>query len=254
MADNFIKLFEYPHLGLIASLLFLILSFNPVNLYAMWRLYQRLEQGESLPERLENFPVQATSMQDYLNSWEKVESFNREVLRGNSYKLTLNSSDINHIYLKGNSINKYSVNNLYELVPLMPKYHNKFLYYHVVNNAVLKKEIEYFTMSSIGMPDGIVTQNWGIRFKNTEDGVLQNGCVVEWNGKKMDSERDWTDNKFTSSVRGSTLLTSILTGDFGSQIDKDINQQSMIALIISKITKISISECVLIIEVCRHKY
>jgi hypothetical protein len=248
MLLNIEKIIEYPHFYLILSLLFLFLSFNPINLYAAWRLYQRLERGESLPDRLELFPVQETSIDDYLNSWEKVECFKREVLRGNSCEITLNSSDINHIYLKGNPINKYNINDLYPFVPLMSKYHNEFLYFHISSNAVLSKRVEYFTMSSFGMPDGIVTETREDRFKNIDNGVGYHGCVVEWNGKKMDSDRDWTEDKFTASLRCCNTLKAILTGDFNPPVDRDINQEALISSIIGEITQIDISDGLLTIK------
>jgi hypothetical protein len=241
MIDNFIQIINYPHFWLFASLLFFLLSFNPVNLLATWKLYQHLERGESLPERLDNFPVQQTSMQDYLNVCEKIGNFKQEILRGNSYELVLNSSDINNLYLKGKSINKYNVNNLYGIVPLASKYCNKFLYFQLSNNAILRKRVEYFTMSSIGMPDGIITETLETRFKNKLDGVFKYGCVIEWNDKKMDSGEDWADSKFTSSILGSTLIKAILTGDFDPSVDTDINQENLITTIISKIRYVEVS-------------
>jgi hypothetical protein len=247
MLDIWLKIIEFPHAALIGSFLLLFLSFNPINLYAMWRLHQRLERGESLPDRLENFPILPTSVEDYVNSWEKVENFKREVLKGNSSQLVLSSDDINHIYLKGIPINKYSVNNLYGLVPVVFKYSNTFLYFQVADDAILKKKVEYCNGSSIGMPDGVITETTETRYKNTDNGVLKHAFVVEWNGKKMDSQKDWTDDKFTASIRGSTLLTAILTGDFNPPLDGDINQRKLIASIIRKITQINISDGFLII-------
>jgi hypothetical protein len=226
-------------------LLFLLLSLNPLNLYGFWRLSKKLDKGEILPDRLENFPVLPTSHDEYTQAWGKVEVFLEEALKGVSCQLLLSQDEINHIHLKGNSINKYRANEFYGPDLMTFKYGNKYSFFLLMRNSLIRKDIEYCTIPCIGKPEGIKTETTEIKFSTQNGELKQNFKRVEYNGKNINNE-SW---ETLSSLSTSTFLKFILTGDLEFYSCDDKLYKSVILRIISRMTLIHISEGFILIQV-----
>jgi hypothetical protein len=233
-------LFNYPHSGIVIALIFLLIALNPKTLYDMWRLRQTLDRGETLPDRLANFPVHPTSLEKYLNVKEKIDDFKNNSLRKNSGCLSLNSDEINDIYLQGLSINKYRI----DFSDPFIKYNNNYLFFEVQENYIIQKRIKYIDIVGTG---GIITETNRISFKTLDGSVLTKGEFVEWNGKIMTSDED----KDFYSISGNSFLVSLLRCDFTptSYRQLDSNEHQLILTIIDKITSIEISNGCLNIKV-----
>lgn len=187
---------EYPHSCLIASIIFLFLSLNPKNLYKAWILHQTLERGDPLPDRIANFPIHQTSVEDYLNSKEKIDLFINQASKGSICQLELSADDINNLYLRGQTLNKYSTNNNIYTSPVIFKYTNDYYYFQIVDNRLLHRTIKYIRL--LGSVDGIQTETRETRFITYNESIMTKHKVIEFNGKRMDSDSDWSDDKFFS--------------------------------------------------------
>jgi hypothetical protein len=225
-------------------LLFLLLSLNPLNLYGFWCLSQKLDEREALPNRLESFPILPTSRDNYLKAWKKVEVFKEEVLKGNSCQLLLSQDEINHIHLKGNSINKYQINEFYRVDPLVFKYSSKYSFFLLMETSLVRKDIEYCTISCIGKPEGIKTETTEIKFSTRDGEVKQSFKRIEYNGRNISNE-SW---ETLSSLSTSRFLEFILTGDLEFYNCDNKSHKSVILKIISRIRLIQIFEGFILIQ------
>ena len=240
------SVFEYPHLGIIVSMMFLFLCFDPKNLYAMWSLQQKLDRGELLPDRLASFPIHPTSTEEYLNSKQKIDLFVSQTLRENSCELNVSADDINNIYLHGESIHKYRMNSLASF-PNIFKCKADYYYYQIVNNRLLQRRIQYLVYNGV---DGISTTTRETRFINHNKLVMENHKVIEWNGRKMDSDAEWSDDKFYPLRLNDLFLSRLFAGDFMlSFCDEDESQRKLMSSVIKKITSVEIADGYLIIKV-----
>ncbi len=237
--QDIFHLFNYPHSGIIIALMFLLIALNPKTLYDMWRLRQTLDRGETLPDRLANFPVHPTSLEKYINVKEKIDDFKNNVLRQHSGYLSLNSDEINDVYLQGFSINKYRINFSDPFI----KYNNNYLFFEIQGKYVIQKRIEYIDNVGIG---GISTETNRISFSTSNDSVLTKREFIEWNNKVMTSDED----EDFYSISGDSFLVSLLRYDFTppSYRQRDSNEHQLILTIIDKITNIEISNGCLSIE------
>jgi hypothetical protein len=245
MFELFRGIVEYPHSGLIVSLVFLLIALRPKNLYEMWILSQKIERGDPLPDKITNFPIQVTSLDDYLNSKNKVSEFVEWTLRGQSCQIELSADEINHLYLQGEQVNKYNANIFIPLPFFRCK--NKYSYFQIIGNSLLEKSIQYPNTNGI---DGIVTATTEYRFKSQNQSILRNVWPVEFNGKKMDLDSSWADDKFDFLRFNDTLLHSLFTGDFiQSSYDENDNKGKLISSVIERITSIEIADGHLTIKV-----
>jgi hypothetical protein len=236
---------EYPHSGLIGSLVFLLIALRPKNLYKMWVLSQKIERGDPLPDKITSFPIQATSLDNYLNSKNKVSEFLEWALRGQSCQIELSADEINHLYLQGEQINKYNAN-IFIPLPIF-RCKNKYSYFQIVGNSLLEKSIQYPNTNGI---DGIVTATTEYRFKKQNQSIMRNVWSVEFNGKRIDSESNWTDEKFDFLRSNDTLLHGLFTGDFVQAFyDENDNKGKLISSVIEKITSVEIADGHLTIKV-----
>jgi hypothetical protein len=246
--NHFVKsVSEHPNLYLIAFMLFLFICLNSRNLFKMWILYQKLDRGESLPDRLANFPTHPTSIQDYLNSKEKINLFISQSLKSHSCQLTLSADDINNLYLQGQSINKYRANNIAMSFSNIFKYMNEYFYFQIIDNRLLEKRIRYLDISGI---DGIATETNQTTFINQDKLVMKNYKNIEWNGKERNFDKDCSDDKFYILRPNYDFFCRLLTDDFTlSSYDGNDNQRKLTLSVTEKITSIEIADGHLTIKV-----
>jgi hypothetical protein len=239
-----------PSSILSACFLLLFLSFNPMNLYGFWLLVRKLDRRETLPDRLEDFPIHPTSFNEYLRAWEKVEFFKQETLKGNSCELSLSSNDINHIYLKGVPMDKYRINSFYKLDPFTFKYSNVYFHFHLSDNSLIERKVEYCSIPCIGMPDGIITETSEIKFRMSNGSIHEDIKIIEYNGRERKSNKKWSDNELTSYAETSTTLGFILTGDLEFFVSEDKVHRKLISKIISRIEAVQLSSEFILFRSC----
>jgi hypothetical protein len=243
MIQNIMTIFEYPHFYLIVSLLFLFISSNPISFYRMWELYQLLDSNGLLPEKIASFPVHSTSMREYLTSQEKINSFISQACDERSCELILSTDDINNIYLRGKSLNKYKMNSAVDPISIIFKYYNKYFYFQIVNNSLFERRIEYITLSG---SNGISTETRETRFVNNK--ICSN--LIEQNDKSFIHENDWNDDFFYPVTLDNDLLYKLLTNDFEtSSYDMNESKKVFVSSITSKIISIEIIDGCLVIKI-----
>jgi hypothetical protein len=243
MIQNIMNILEYPHFYLIASLLFLFISSNPISFYKMWELYQSLDAGGLLPEKIANFPVHSTSMEKYLISQEKINLFISQACREESCELVLNTDDINNLYLRGKSLDKYKMNNIVDPISVIFKYYSKYFYFQIVGNSLFEKEIGYITLAGL---NGISTETRETRFVNNK--ICRN--LTEQNDKSFIYKNSWDDEDFHTVNLYDSLLYKLFTNDF-EVLSYDINEskKNFVLSITSKILNIEIIDECLVIKV-----
>jgi hypothetical protein len=243
MIQNIMTIFEYPHFYLIASLLFLFISSNPMSFYRMWKLYQSLDSGSLLPERIANFPVHSTSMEEYLISQEKINLFISKACRKESCELILNTDDINNLYLRGKSLDKYNMNNIVDPISIIFKYYSKYFYFQIVGNSLFEKEIEYITLAG---SNGISTETRETRFINNR--ICSN--LTEQNDISFIHKNSWDDKDSHAVNLYDSLLYKLLANDFEtSYYNITESKKDFVLSITSKITSIEIVDESLVIKI-----
>lgn len=242
MNQNIMAILEYPHFYLIVSLLVLFISSNPISFYRMWQLYRALDSHDSLPERLANFPVCLTSIEKYLISQEKINSFVFQVFSEESCELILSADDMNNIYLRGKPLNKYNMNNVTDPLSIIFKYVNKYFYFQIENGSLFEKRIEYITLRGF---DGIFTESRETRFVNNM--ICSN--LIEQDSHQVADRNSWNDENFYPISLRNILLYRLFTNDFEmSSYDTNENQKSFILSIVNKIVSIEIIDEYLVIK------
>jgi hypothetical protein len=235
---------NFPNIGLILSVLFLLLSLRPINIYQIYLLCKKISNGDPLPEKINNFPVQQTSLEHYLDVNKKTFDFIEQILRGHSCQLHLSSEEINHLYLQGQQVNKY---NLDVFASSFLKYKNIHSHFEIRGNSLIKKTIEY---PSTNGTDGIETTTKEYRFKTKDKSIKRNVWTVEFNGKRMNNtDNHWSDDRFDVFRANDTLLIGLFTGDFIQSPYEDNNQLKLISSALERFTSIEISNEYLIIKV-----
>lgn len=239
-------LFSYPQSILIMLLILTLVAWSPKKIYFMWLLHKKLDSGQPLPKKLSDFPIHQTSLDDYSNIKEKIECFKNKVLRGEASEISLNSNEINTIYLQGISINKYKVNPFSSMHPLFMKYSNYYFYFEIVEDKIIKRMINYITPDGL---DGIATRTDEIMFLNSNGSVLTKEEMVEWNTR---NKKDINNNEFYS-IKGSSFLPCLLRCSFESLNLKQLqsSENEIIFKIVNAITYINIVERTLKIKVDR---
>jgi hypothetical protein len=239
------EIIDYPNTGLILAVLFLVFALRPINMYHVYILYGKINNRDTLPEKINNFPFQQTSLEDYLEAKKKVSDFIEQILRGHSCQLEIGSEEINHLYLQGQEVNKYSLNMF--APSLFFEHENNYSYFEIINNSLIKKTIKYPSTNGI---NGIETITKEYRFKTQNKSILRNVWTVEFNDKKMNNSTSaWSDDKFDLFRANDTLLIGLFTGDFiQSPYSENNNQIQLISSALERFTSIEISNEHLIIE------
>jgi hypothetical protein len=249
--SNFISdIAVQPVTTLLACLFLLFLSFNPINLYGFWLLIQKLDRREALPDRLEDFPIHPTSIDEYLSAWEKVEFFKQQTLKGYGCELSLSSHDINHIYLKGVPIDKYMINSSYKIDPFTFKYSNIYFHFSLSDDSLIERRLEYCNIACLGMPDGIITETFKVRFKMLNGKIHEDNMRIEWNGREENSNKKWSEDKFISYAETSSILGLILTGDPYFFVGEDRICKRMVSDIIRRIETVQLSDEFILFRSC----
>jgi hypothetical protein len=247
MIQNIAKIFEYEHFYLVASLLFLFIVSDPRSFYEMWKLYNALENHEALPERLRDFPVHSTSIEVYVVSQEKVNKFVLQACKGEICSLTLSEHDINNLYLRGESVDKYKINYSSDPFFVIFKYVNELYYFQITNDGILERRVNYISLAGV---NGIRTETRETRFINDTDSTMLCHNLIDQQGKKMDRDSDWTEENFFPIRPNNSLLYALLTNDFKClSYDENESQRNFVASIIKKITCLKIRDGCLVIEI-----
>lgn len=176
--------FFQTHL-LLVGIVIVYLTFNARNIFSNYLLRQALEEGLPLPIRLSSFPVHDTSTVAYIASFAKVETFMNQVIELGSAELWLNSDDINNIYLKGVSVNKYRINPQSLFYPLVvPKYANDLFYFELQNHTLVRRRIRYPTLEG---KDGINSETLEIMFEKVDSEFRVKRRCIEFNGSDIEA-------------------------------------------------------------------
>jgi hypothetical protein len=147
LMDMIPDLLHLDFLTVLAVILALI-AWSPKRLYTIWILKKKLDAREALPSRISDFPTHDTSLEKYLDVKRRIDDFRNCVLTGESSQISLSASDLNDVYLQGSNIDKYRVDVF--ALPYM-RYDNKFLFFEIIDDRILKKELEYISIDGLSV-------------------------------------------------------------------------------------------------------
>jgi hypothetical protein len=174
---------EFLYTDPLALVIVIVLALNAGNIFSNYVLRNALEKGLPLPKRLSDFPVHSTSTGAYIASFHKVETFMQQVLESISAELWLNSDDINNIYLKGITIDKYRVSPKSDYVPFfIPKFENDFFYFELQEHTMMYKRIRYPTLEG---EDGISSETMDVQFEKVDQKYRMKLNCIELHGKDV---------------------------------------------------------------------
>jgi hypothetical protein len=229
-----------------AVFILLLTAFSPVYIYAGWKLYRALERGGELPPRLAEFPVHPTSIEKYLDVKERIEQFKRQVLKGESSQIILDSDDLNDLYLQGTSINKYYVSwQALSIGASYLKYDNSYTSFEITSSSILQKQIRYIDYT---INDGISSSTDEIEFSKSDGMISVRSTMTEINGKKPFKFVQGSSIK-EYNIRSNSLLENILRCDFEFSISHlESNEHQLILSAIDKLTRVEVSNGYLSIE------
>jgi hypothetical protein len=142
-------------------------------------LVRKLRKGSILPRRIEEFPIHKTSLEDYLASKAKVEIFIEKTGNGIEDELVLSQDDLNHIYLRGFSIDKYKLETSGFLIV-----ENDFSYFEINKDKIVIHRLKYPKIS--GHDKGILTERTLLWYEYS-DGIIfrEKKKLVNINSRNM---------------------------------------------------------------------
>lgn len=247
-------------------ILFLIILFSFRGSPRLLYLEYLLANHKTLPDKILNFPVCHTSIEDYQNSWNKVENFIANTLNKKSVELRLKEVDINNIHLKGYPIDKSNLmleTRHLSLPYFFPKYQAKTCFYFEVNSKrILQKEITYPSPNF----DAIRTSTIEYSFETVNGYPYIRRQYLEANGRCLKKLAIGTYDfllplsKNYNILEPSLLTSSLLFHIFGLTVSpKDILSEyknkdtyKKICQVIYKITNIEIQGKELVIQSGNH--
>jgi hypothetical protein len=241
---NMIQEFLLQHFMAVAVGVIVLIAWNPKRIYTIFLLQKKLDAREALPDCISKFPIHDTTLQKYLDVKLRIDEFKRLVLSGEFASISLSAADINDAYLQGSNIDKYKFD-VFAPFPFM-KYSNKFMFFEIFDNKILKREIEYITLDGW---NGVITETIEISYKNLNNALLVRKEYIERNGRNVRGE-DKSREEFYA-IDGCTFLEGLLRCSFEPQGYQRMqqNENKLIQKIVGDlITSVEITDDLCIIE------
>lgn len=136
-----------------------------ISTYFSTKIVFDIRASGKLPKVFEDFPIHLSSYDEYLEIKQRIKEFINAAISGHPYKLLISESDLNNLYTKGITLNKFNLGN--------------FKYYSIINNEVIEKEM---TLPDSNGIYGFRSKTKRIRF--TGDGHRwEESVITEINGK-----------------------------------------------------------------------
>lgn len=195
------------------------------NLQKFRKTFQNIVEGQNIPQTLADFPVYVTNYEEYRVVRKRVESFVKSVEYGQNAELKLAENDINCLRTKGVTPNKSGSNAL-----SMPEY------YEIKGNEIYENAANFMPFNS----DCYESSKSKIIFITDDGALLESKLVIQKNYKPVDQEQHIPIPK---PLVHSKLLDCIF------RLDKTLEWQESMGLVLSKLSAVEVIEEKLVLRV-----
>jgi hypothetical protein len=164
-----------------------VLCIGLIRLLKVRRMYFEIKNQSKIPQALLNFKTHNASPLFYSETKNRVENFINSSLQDEIVEIILNEDDINSLYTKGISLNKYKP--------------GTYLYFEFQENLILEKLVEWPNFFG---PNGCRTRIRSISFDLENGKLVTKTKILEEYGRVMNEVED------SFSLSGSPLILFIL--------------------------------------------